>query len=220
MCNLCFKGFKLIWVFNLTKIYTIFVSKWIEYVHIFNCIFSPLFVAINKINPLIDSFRDMWTFKSRTYLWHKKIRIAIRPKRKLHIIDRYFILGKTVIIVVFVDEHLGKSVYFWYQFTDISRRSSRIVPWTPVTIEQSVRHIEFSTLQNHCSNAIGPYPYQEIKDNRRGRVVGTKMILIEQILLIQILIFIHKMSNTLLISLQTHILVKVTICFSWIMIFP
>ena len=59
MCDLCLEGEAFIWIFDLIEVDAIFVSEGIENVHVFYCLLTPLFITVNKINPLLDVFTDI-----------------------------------------------------------------------------------------------------------------------------------------------------------------
>lgn len=39
---------------DLIEIYAVFISEWVEDIHVLNCILASLFVAVNEINPVVD----------------------------------------------------------------------------------------------------------------------------------------------------------------------
>ena len=203
--DLSLKRLFLIPFFNFVEVNWIFIGERIKDVDIFNCIFASLFVAVDEINPVIDVFWYISTLKFSPQFGNKPIRIFIGPGWQNDVIDNNFLLGSSVFVVILVDKHFGKGVDFGNQLSEISGGRNGIVPRAKVTVEDPVCYIESTTLKSKCAYAVGSDSDEEIENDGWRTVVRSKMILIKKLFLIFIVILLHKISDSVFVTLHTHI---------------
>lgn len=86
------------------------------------------------------------------------------PGRQNDIVNNYLLLGLSVIVVIFVDEHLWKSVQLWYEFAKISGRSDGVIPGSAVAVEDTVGTVKFAALESDCADAEGTDADEEIEN--------------------------------------------------------
>ena len=114
-------------------------------------------------------------------------------------------MSYTILVVILVYEHLWKSVDLWNQLSEICGRRYCVIPRPVIRVKYSISYIESSTLESDSSNTVRSDSDQEVEDNGRRAVVSAKMILIKELFLIFVVIFFHEISDSILISLHTHI---------------
>lgn len=72
-------------------------------------------------------------------------------------------------------------------------------------VKDSVSNIKFSTLKSECSDAVGPNSDKKVEDDSWRRIMSSKMILTEEFLIILTVIFFKEVSDSIVITLQSHI---------------
>ena len=208
--DLSLKRLFLIPFFNFVEVDWIFIGERIKYIYIFNGIFAPLFVAVDEINPVIDVFWYISTLKFSPQFGNKPIRIFIGPGWQNDVIDNNFLLGSSVFVVILVDKHFGKGVDFGNQLSEISGGRNGIVPRAKVTVEDPVCYIESTTLKSKCAYAVGSDSDEEIENDGWRTVVRSKMILIKKLFLIFTVVFFHEISNSVFVTLHSHIFSQIS----------
>ena len=189
MCNLCLERYPLRFLSDLIQIYTIFVSERIEDVHVLYRIFASLLISVNEVNPMIDILRNIPTLQLLPKLSNKNIRIFIRPKRQRGIIDFLLILGQTIAVIIFIDEHLWQGVNLWNQLSYICCTRCCISPRTTITVKNTIRAVKLSTLKCQCTDTVWPNSDQKVEYYGRTRVMCTKVVFTEELFFVYILIF-------------------------------
>lgn len=59
MCDLSLERYPLLFFFNLIEVDTIFIGKRVKYIHVVNCIFPSLLVAVNQVDPVVYILGDV-----------------------------------------------------------------------------------------------------------------------------------------------------------------
>lgn len=54
MCDLCFKGLQLILICDFVEINAVLIGEGIEDIHVLDCIFASLLVAVDQVDPLVN----------------------------------------------------------------------------------------------------------------------------------------------------------------------
>lgn len=207
---LSLKRFFLIPLFYFVEVDWIFIGERIKDVHIFNCIFSPLFIAIDEINPVVDVFWHVSTLKFSPQFGNKPIRVFVGPGWQDDIIDNNFLLSGSVLVVVLVDKHLWEGVDFGNQFSEICGGSNGVVPGAKIAVEYPVGDIKSTTLKSKCAYAIGSDSDEEIKNDGWRAIVRSKMILVEKLFLIFVVVLFHEISNSVFVALHSHIFCQIS----------
>jgi hypothetical protein len=149
----------------LIQIDAIFIGKWVEDIHMFNSILTSLFVAVDEVYPVIDVLRDVSFLELFSNLCYEIVRISSGPTRQGCIVHLFFILGYSIVVIVFVDEHLRQSVNLRDEFSNISGAGRGILPGSTITVKDTVCAVEFATLHGQSTNTIRSDSDEEIEDD-------------------------------------------------------
>ena len=212
MCDLGFERVELILVINFFKIDAVFIGKWEKDVSAGDSVFSALFVAVNEVNPVVDMGGNVVALELCAELSDEAVRVGAGPGRQQDVVDRYFVLGEPVVVVVDVKIEFREGIELWDEFSEVSGRSGGVEPGAQVAVEQPVSHVEAAALQRHCPQAERAQPHQEVKDYGRRRVVAAEVVLAEKLPFIVVLVFLQEVPNALSVPLQAHVLRQITVC--------
>ena len=104
---LCLKGYPFLWVFNPIEVDAVLVGEGVEDVHVLYGLFTPLLVAVDQIDPVVDVFRHVSILQFLPEPGDEEEWVAVCPLGQDDIIDMHFLLGESILVVVLIDEHLG-----------------------------------------------------------------------------------------------------------------
>jgi hypothetical protein len=117
---------------------------------------------------MIDILRNIPTLQLFSELSNKNIRIFICPYRQCGIINLFLILSQTIVIIIFIDEHLRQGVNLWNELSYVSCACSCVFPRAAITVKDAVSTIKLSTLESQCTDTVWPNPDEKVEDYCRA----------------------------------------------------
>ena len=162
-------------VFDFFEVDWVLIGEVVEKIEILLCNFTLLFIAEDKVNPLLQLLSYIAAFQFWPMNGYEFIGI-VTPNRKMYVVNALLHLSQSKVVVLDVKQNLWQIKELRNKLTHIRYFSCHALPANANWTEQTVTQVKFTALKRATCLGVRLQSNEEVKHHSRRTVMGAVLI--------------------------------------------